>query len=725
MRALLEKCDGLRAFNEVAAGHPDPELVVDLLDRLMAEGCLTTSESDDVADRVRFPSGAGLERVLSPDRPRAVAVLGDGALAGHVHSLLVGGALPAGYGVRSVVRPDDVEADELLLVVLDDFDHSLVSSVDQIAGRRRQYWSALWFDFERGWFGPHVVAGETPSYADLVARRTAAAREPTAVTARTAAGDRDRCYLPPISEQMWLASIFVADIGRLLTDVKPLAWWHQVELDPVDFTVARHPVLPLPDRAAERSCRNEGWLTEDTQELLVDEHTGIVTRLDTATLSAAVAAPTWPSSVESGKLITTTAAGCDVSRVGPWHNDPVGGGSSFTDPRAAAQAAVGEIIERYCGNVIQESLLRRASYSDLVSDGEHAVDPEGITLFSQSQYAQPGFPFHPLTRDQQLHWVAGWSDTDRRPAWLPASLTYINWYNTGWGAGDKPVNGTYFAGVAAGPSLEFAIDSGLTEIIERHATMVWWLNRQPLSKLRATPLLRSAWRANNKHGRLRGWLLDVENEFGYPVVAGVVEDQETAVMTIGFAARADPEQAALKAWAEGLILQDISADLLRPDNDYVRITAKGRLPDQGLKRWRADRNYLDDYRADFRDVITLICQAQVFLDPRAGASVRGWVDTDSEKLVSDVVRPNRSVSSLQEVVEAAGYDVFHADLTTPDIRAAGMTVARAFVPGTVGNFPAAFPFLGRRVAQEAAVRLGWRSRPLAEEELTMIPIPHA
>jgi hypothetical protein len=68
---------------------------------------------------------------------------------------------------------------------------------------------------------------------------------------------------------------------------------------------------------------------------------------------------------------------------------------------------------------------------------------------------------------------------------------------------------------------------------------------------------------------------------------------------------------------------------------------------------------------------------------------------------------------------------FYADVTTPDVAAAGLSVTRTLVPGTIANFPAGFPILGRRVAQDSAVRLGWRSEPMAEEDLTAIPLPHA
>jgi ribosomal protein S12 methylthiotransferase accessory factor len=457
----------------------------------------------------------------------------------------------------------------------------------------------------------------------------------------------------------------------------------------VALRLTRHPVLPLPDAADPGPAPREPGA--EPADLLVDERLGIVTGLVAMTFE-----PPMPAA-----LTTVQALGCDISRVGPWRNDPVGGGCGFGDFGAARRAAVGELVERYCGNIVRPELLTHASYEDLSAAGEHAVDPQTLVLFSAHQYGSAGFPFHPFGRDLPVHWVRGRSLTRDIPAWLPASLVYVNWYASGYADG-PPVNGASYAGIATGPSLAESVTAGLYESIERHATMVWWLNRQPLPGVRPSPAVLAAW-PESANGPLRGRLIQLDNEFGVPVLAGVVEDTERDMLTIGFAARHDPAQAALKAWAEALMLQRTSADLAREDNAYTATVAGGRLPEQGLKPWRADRRYLDDYRADFRDVVSLICQTQVHLDPRAAPGL----------------------PAVRAAVEARGHEIFYADITTPDVAATGLRVTRTLVPGLIGNFPAAFPFLGQGEAAASAVRLGWRSTPLPEAELTTLPIPHA
>lgn len=364
--------------------------------------------------------------------------------------------------------------------------------------------------------------------------------------------------------------------------------------------------------------------------------------------------------------------------------------------------------------------------AELCAAGGHAIDPAALVLFSTRQYTARGFPFVPLTRDSQVHWVRGYSLTADRPAWLPASLVYVNWYGTRHGQGRPPTNGTFFPGIAAARSVPDAIAAGLLEVVERHATMTWWLNSHRLAKIAPTAEFDAAWGNGARSAVLRRWLIHLDNEFAIPVMADVLQDTAQSLLTVGFAARSDPLEAGLKAWAEALTLRELAIDLLDPDGGYRRMFARGRLPDQGVKPWRPDRGYLESYRPDFRDVISLICQAQVHLDPAAQALVKPLVDPGGTRQMVDLPTvAGADLPSYQSLVEARGYEIYFADITTADIACAGYHVVRTIVPGLVPNSPAAFPFLGLGAAQKAAVSLRWRDRPLAEEELNKVPLPHA
>ena len=709
--AILARCDGRRPLSEVAAKSSRAEDLLAFLLRLESEGCFSTLPAARAADWVRFTT-AGLE----PERPAgtSLVVLGHGQLAA-AGQRLIGAVASAPFRdityLRQVAELEDLSGrpDVVVVVLLDHFDVKTLQAAAVACEKLGQRWSYLYYAGQCGWFGPHMEPGRGPSFDDLCARRIAVAADPVVLRAMEQQSDVRDDYVPPALEIIWMLSAFLVDVERWLAGVQAQGGWHEVEVDPVRQVLRRHPVLPLPDSSHE--IAGLGPVAPAPEDLIVDERCGIVGRVREVAIH-----PTAP------RLFTMVqASACDMSRVRPWRNDPVGGGSSFGDAEAARGAAIGEAVERYCGNIVQHGRIIKASYEELAGSGELAVDPASLVLFSASQYASRGFPFVPLRRDSVIHWYRGRSLTRQRSAWLPASMVYVNWYRA-HDSPDAPTNGTFYPGIAAGPTLEAAIKSGLQEVIERHATMIWWLNAHPLRGLRPTAELQSIW-----HGTaVRNWLIYLENEFAVPVVAGVVENVADSLLTIGFAARSDGQAATLKAWGEALVLQDLSRDLLDPQGAYRRAISRGRLPGQDIKPWRSDRRYLDSYRTDFRDVISLLCQAQVHLDPRAHELVRPWVDVPAELSFDELPRlPSEDLVVYQNAVESRGYEIFYADITTPDINCAGLKVARTLVPGLVPNFPAGFPYLGRQAAQRAPIGLGWRTSPLAEEQLNYVPLPHA
>lgn len=577
-----------------------------------------------------------------------------------------------------------------------------------------QPWAPFGTSEGRGWFGPLFIPGDGPDIVDLIGRQTTNALLRPWLDGRPSTRLGSWTTTPQDAELAWMVSVVAGDLARYAANELPLSHWHQLELDPTTVSVRRHLVLPLPlldDPGQPPEALNFRCTPDD----LIDDRTGIVTRIRTIHHH-----PSIPRA-----LITVHAHVANMHRITPWYTDPVAAGTSFGSPTHARQAALGEAVERYSGDLVRADLLRFASWQELTAAGEHAVDPEELVLFSPRQYASPGFPFVPLTRELSIHWVRGRSLTLDRVAWLPANLVYANWYTGGF-EHTPHFNNPFFPGLAAGPDLEFALAAGIQEVIERHATMVWWANRHPLPSVQLSRKLAGLWSGAPTDSGQRAWLIHLDNEFNVPVMAGVVENTVEKLFTIGFAARPDPEAAGLKAWAEALTLQDGARDLLRPDGGYRQSADRGEVNGAYMKAWRSDRRYLDDFRPDFRDTVDLMSQLQLYLDPRATERIRPWVQTPVTRALEEIPRlPEYSLRAYKQVIENRGYEVFYADVTTRDVACTGMRVVRVLVPGLVPNFAAAFPFHGRGRLCRAAVDLGWREHALDEGQINIFPMPHA
>ncbi|MEM9553516.1 MAG: YcaO-like family protein [Acidobacteriota bacterium] len=402
---------------------------------------------------------------------------------------------------------------------------------------------------------------------------------------------------------------------------------------------------------------------------------------------------------------------CDSSRFSAWHSDDRAGGFAWDSAAAARAAAAGEAIERYCGNLVPRT-LRRASFAGLETVGESAVDPVSLALFSDAQYAQPGFPFVRFSRRLPVLWARGRGMLDGRSVWVPASLVWVTFAGGRPTRAEPKVHATPYAGVAAGPDRAWAETAALLELVERDALATAWQGGEPLPSLRVP-----AWLAAKVSApELRFDFHRVPSAFGVPVVAALVHDLDRDLIALGVAARAEPTDAALKAAAEALQLLVTSRILDDPTSDYMRRVAAG-APGLGVKPWRRDRAYRRLYDERWRDVWDLLSHLQLYHDPTVRAPFVERL-AHAPTLALDAIeplRPGPQSTVRDELVQRLathGHAPIALDLTTTDIAAAGFVVVRVVAPGLYGNAPAAFPYLGGPRLERARTNGRLELRPL-------------
>lgn len=441
---------------------------------------------------------------------------------------------------------------------------------------------------------------------------------------------------------------------------------------------------------------------------LVDERTGIVTRLTPT--------PTPDALPATFGLVASVLS--DTTRFSAWPSDSSGAGYAFADEAAATAAAVGEAVERYCGNLVPPGLVR-IGHRELTAAGRDALDPASVALFSPAQYARPGFPFVPMTADLTLEWAPGVDLATGSLVLVPASLVWVSYPAAAARRGMPVTNPIIQAGLAAGPDTVAARLGALHEVLERDAMALTWHGRRPLRLVEPPPALAALGRG--RHGSLHTRFLAFDVEDTGTVVAGaLVRDPATGYLTMGTAARARAEPALRKALAEALQLQLFVAGYDDPDGPYMRAARDPRSP---LKPWRADRSYGDAYRADLADLIDYGCHLQLHLDPwmqdrfeaELAAATTGtvhWTELDRPGGGDTGTELDRLVGRLA----AGGERVIAVDVTTADVRPTGLRACRVLVPGRYSNSAAGLPFLGgTRLAASLGGDLAARRR---------LPLPH-
>ena len=402
--------------------------------------------------------------------------------------------------------------------------------------------------------------------------------------------------------------------------------------------------------------------------------------------------------------------------------DPFTQGSALSDGSRGWWAAVGEAMERYCGNAVPTN-LRRATAADLAAAG-HAL-AIGHALYSVDQYATPGFPFQPITDTTTIRWVSGIDLRHDSPVLVPAAFAYVNLPDRT--DPDPPLVSPLYAGIAAGTSQDQARLAALLEVIERDAMTIWWYGRGPTVTIDVSddPVLHPVLAAPSSTA-LRYTFVTLPATVSVPVIGCFVEDTAHGFVAFGSACRPDPAEAARKAAAEAIGQLALSADLDDPDSELWRSFAWHPLGQHVYTDHRLDRAYLDVFGPEWRSMTDLPANTQLYLDPRVQDLVRHrWESADSIVSLNDlaVLRDPNPLQALIGQLASDGLQTVAVDLTASDVRRGGFVVSRVLVPGYVGNAPAAFPLLGGSRLWQEPVRRGWEPTALSEAAVLTTPPP--
>ncbi|MGL5817027.1 MAG: YcaO-like family protein, partial [Phycicoccus sp.] len=299
------------------------------------------------------------------------------------------------------------------LLVLATRGHAMTTftAADRACADARVPWVPVVVERGRVDVGPWVTPGTGSSYEDYAARRIAAATDDEVERALLTPSLTGDCGPDPaeLTEVVRTATAVLAEDPRLRVGDMVVV---------VDRSgTTHHPVLPLPGPRREHRHHDPS--------ALLDPLTGIATRVRSIRHHESV----------PRRLATVQADVGVMRRVSRWANSTSCQGSAFDDPASARAAALGEAVERYCGNMLDTLPVEYGSWDELRRRPVgRALDPEALVLYSDAQYAAPGFPFVRMTRDLPLHWVPGRSLTHDEPVWVPASMVYVNWFTAGYSA---------------------------------------------------------------------------------------------------------------------------------------------------------------------------------------------------------------------------------------------------------------------------------------------------
>jgi ribosomal protein S12 methylthiotransferase accessory factor len=365
----------------------------------------------------------------------------------------------------------------------------------------------------------------------------------------------------------------------------------------------------------------------------------------------------------------------------------------------AMLGAIGEALERYCSYQENPAAVFRATVAEL---GEAAIPPRDFVLYSDRQYAAPGFKYAKPDDQSKIGWTRAFELPGEAEVFAPASLVYL-YFNTEGPDG-------YFCpptsnGLAAGPSLEAAILGGLYELIERDAFLLTWMNRLPAPRVDYTAIDGIAARIRTHYARFGVEVLvfDITTDLGIPVMMAMAVDRSGygPAVVVGLGCHVNPIVALKKALME--VCQ------VRP-SETIKFTKSP--PANRLKTY-VDVKTLEDH-AGYAAIPGNLHEFTFLLD-----------NPHTKQIVSDK-SPRDVKAALADCVErlhAAGGRVAYVDLTTPDVAPCGVSVVRAIATGLQPmHFGSGEERLGGTRLFEAAAKLGHASGLRTQDDLN--PCPH-
>jgi ribosomal protein S12 methylthiotransferase accessory factor len=364
---------------------------------------------------------------------------------------------------------------------------------------------------------------------------------------------------------------------------------------------------------------------------VVSPYVGLVTALDELLPSP-----------DDARLFHVVAAAADqAGTLGRHAATPGQPGSAYGPDRARARtAAIAEAVERYSAAYVPHEQLVTASAREL---GPAAPAPESFALFAPEQYARPGFPFVPFTSVVRVRWVRGRRLADGADAWLPAQLVYL-----GLPEGEPAIAYSTSNGLAAGPDREHALLAALLELVERDAFMLAWNAR------RSFPLLdwrrSAALRAYHDRYLAPAWAqlstVDLSEVHDVPVVLAIVRGRPGALV-VGAGAAALVADAWQKAVTEAYAVRKAARE---------RVLSRPGPPTEVL---------------DFPDHIAFYAYDE-------NADRAAFLDASRERRAPVEVAP--LAGDLAAHLAVRGIETYAVDVTSPDVREAGVAVIRAIAP---------------------------------------------
>ncbi|MBI2035211.1 MAG: YcaO-like family protein [Candidatus Liptonbacteria bacterium] len=269
------------------------------------------------------------------------------------------------------------------------------------------------------------------------------------------------------------------------------------------------------------------------------------------------------------------------------------GGCAGTAENAFSKAA-GELLERQSfllGSKKKNFLY--ASFAELSAKGKTCIDPTALSRFSGEQKNKnPNLVFD---EHSTFTWVDGKNFITKESVFIPAQTVFWDYFHA-MRPKEPLLREPCTNGAGGFFTLEGAILSGLYELIERDAFLIYWLNSLTPQKINprsiSNPEVQHLLRKCDQY-RLKIHIAKLVSDIPAPIFAVITENlSETGPLyAVGGSANLNPERAILSALYESLTVyasQTTKARYMLPQN-YEPFSDNALSRDERVSLWQNQR----------------------------------------------------------------------------------------------------------------------------------------
>jgi len=328
------------------------------------------------------------------------------------------------------------------------------------------------------------------------------------------------------------------------------------------------------------------------------------------------------------------------------------------DRDSALWSTVGEAVERYASSVVDIENLSYATLNELEGD---CLDPRDMILFADWQYEQTNFPFHRFCPDKPFGWVNGYNLTKKCESKLPARFVYLDYVAM---YEHESIDNGYSTGLAAGPTIEAAICSGIREVLERDAFSCHFLNKISPPKLDVAANMDKLPKKLQKvlqQPDIEYYLGNITTEFNVPCVMSILKNGDKLGFATGTSCHMKAGLALEKAVVESFHTFNWILDMNRWQEPITQAEHVRSFADHVTY-------YLDEDRHKDIEFLTHLSTAKPF-------------EVKSDDFDGDGFASKSELDYLVNLLKENGYQIYVADLTTEDISSLGFHVVKVIIPG--------------------------------------------